>query len=63
MTLEEYKERMKITQCGRYTELDVKCPECGKNLFRDNQIVLTSYPPKHRLECMNCGFATSVYGQ
>ena len=60
MTLEEYREQMKITQHGKYTKIDVECPKCGERLYRDNSIVLTTYPPQHRLECFNCKFTTTV---
>lgn len=37
------------------TKVDVACPECGKQLWRRNDIVLTSHPAKYQYEC-ECGW-------
>lgn len=37
------------------TKVDVACPECGKQLWRRNDIVLTSYPAQYQYEC-DCGW-------
>lgn len=37
------------------TRVDVACPECGKQLWRRNDIVLTSYPAQYQYEC-DCGW-------
>lgn len=37
------------------TLTDIECPKCGKNLYRINNVVLTTYPPQHRYEC-ECGW-------
>ena len=38
----------------KYSKTDIKCPECGEDIYIDNTIVLTSNPPKHRYICRNC---------
>ena len=39
-----------------YTPIDVECPKCGKNIWRNNQIVLASIPPKYEYVCLECGW-------
>lgn len=36
------------------TQVDVKCPKCGKKIWRRNDITLTSYPAQYQYEC-ECG--------
>ena len=36
-------------------KVNVACPECGKQLWRRNDIILTSYPPQYKYEC-ECGW-------
>lgn len=42
------------------TQVDVECPVCGRKLWRRNDIVLTTYPPKYRYEC-DCGWWGSAF--
>ena len=56
-TWEEYINEDIYGECGeRYTPVDVKCPECGKHLYKRTDIVLTSYPPQYQYECKECGW-------
>ena len=34
---------------------DIQCPVCGQYIYRRNDIVLTSNPPKRQYEC-RCGW-------
>ena len=34
---------------------DIICPECGRNIYMDKTMVLTSYPEKYRYWC-SCGW-------
>lgn len=34
---------------------DVDCPKCGRKIYLDNTIILTSYPEKYRYWCP-CGW-------
>lgn len=45
-----------------YTQVPGKCPYCDAHLvFRNNLIVLTSYPPKHQYTCKGCGKGWSAF--
>lgn len=35
---------------------DIECPECGHFLYKRTDIVLSSYPPKYKYECPECGW-------
>lgn len=46
---------------GRYTEMAVECPNCGASLFRDNLVVLSTYPPMHKYICKKCEWVGHTY--
>lgn len=39
----------------RRHKTDIDCPECGKKIYRRDDIVLASNPPKYQYEC-DCGW-------
>ena len=44
------------------THIKGKCPFCGKEtVVRNNQKILTSYPPQLEYECTSCGQVWSAY--
>ena len=36
-------------------ETNIECPDCGRNIYLDTSIVLTSYPAKYYYWCV-CGW-------
>lgn len=36
-------------------ETDIECPKCGRKIFFDSTIILTTYPEKYRYWC-SCGW-------
>jgi len=43
---------------GRYN--GIKCPECGHELIDpEPNMVLFSYPPRTRVECLECNFKST----
>lgn len=58
MKWEEFKQQRlaMITNFHRLTPTDVECPECGEFLYRDDSVVLATYPAQHRYECKKCGW-------
>ena len=54
ITWEEYQKRQVINT--DYTITNILCPECGELLYRYDKMVLTTYPPQHRYECLKCGW-------
>jgi ribosomal protein S27AE len=39
-----------------YQCTNIACPKCGQELvYTDPEILLTSIPPKKRVNCPNCG--------
>lgn len=36
-------------------QTDIECPRCGRNVYLDKSIVLTSYPEKYLYWC-SCGW-------
>lgn len=44
------------------THISGKCPHCGKEtVVRNNQKILTSYPPQLEYKCTSCGSVWSEY--
>ena len=44
------------------THIKGKCPHCGKEtVVRNNQKILTSYPPQLEYKCTSCGQVWSAY--
>lgn len=39
---------------------DIPCPKCGKNIYLNNLIVLSSIPPKYSYWC-TCGWAGCAF--
>ena len=39
---------------------DIECPECGRNIYFNSSIILTSYPPKYQYWC-SCGWTGSSH--
>ena len=33
---------------------DIECPECGEYLYKNTLMVLCTYPPQYRYECIEC---------
>ena len=47
-----------IPQSKGQIETDIECPKCGRNVYLDNTIILTSYPAKYCYWC-SCGWSGS----
>lgn len=43
-----------------YIETNIKCPICGRNMYFDNTVVLTSCPPQYKYMC-KCGWRGFSY--
>ena len=56
MKWEDYKKRELPTELFvNRVQTDIECPKCGRKVWKRNDIVLTSYPPKYQYEC-DCGW-------
>lgn len=53
----EAEHALKLAAAEKWQITDIACPECGDPLYKDTTVVLTTYPPKSRYECKQCGFA------
>ena len=38
-----------------FRPVNAKCSKCGSQLYIDDSIVLTSYPPMYQYYCKECG--------
>lgn len=58
ITYEEYQKihQQDINMDQISFPIGVKCPNCDSELYRDHSIVYTTYPPKYRYFCANCGW-------
>lgn len=41
-------------------QTDIECPECGRQIYLDTTIVLTSYPCKYKYWC-SCGWSGTAH--
>ena len=45
-----------------FSHVKGKCPRCGKEqVYRNNKIVLTSYPAQNQYKCLACGNVWSAH--
>ena len=44
-----------------WIQTEVECPKCGKFLYKNMSLVLTSYPPKYQYKCSNCKWFQTGY--
>jgi hypothetical protein len=55
ITLEEHNKR--ATQINHTGGNGIACPNCGSELFDNNDsLVLTSYPPQYLIFCRECNY-------
>lgn len=40
---------------SRQVLTDIECPKCGRRIYLDDTVVLTTYPPQYRYWC-SCGW-------
>ena len=59
----EWNVYSKSMPCAIFTgkeQVNVKCPICGKLIYRRTDIVLTTYPAKYQYEC-ECGWRGTAF--
>lgn len=56
MTWEEFLDTPVDTYFTGQTQTDIECPECGRKVYFDSTITLTSYPAKYKYWCA-CGWS------
>ena len=45
---------------GDWIETEIECPECGKKIYKQYGIVLTSSPPQYKYSC-KCGWSGTAF--
>lgn len=55
MTWEEFLNENIESPYNGQIRTDIKCPECGRDIYLNNTIILTSYPGKYAYWC-SCGW-------
>ena len=60
MNWEEYRNKNNNYSTNRYQLIEVECPCCGQYIYKDLQVVLTSFPPKCKYICKNCNWQGSA---
>ena len=41
---------------SQYELTNIRCPQCGQLIYKDNSKVLTSLPPQHEYVCKACNW-------
>ena len=39
----------------QWVKVNAKCSKCGGQLYKNNYLVLTSWPEQHQYKCEDCG--------
>ena len=47
MTWEELLDNSNIVDLNGQVKTNIECPKCGRPIYLDNTIILTSYPAKY----------------
>lgn len=55
MMWEEFLDHSVDTEYNGQRKTDIQCPKCGRNIYIDLTVVLTSYPCKYHYWC-TCGW-------
>ena len=55
MTWEELLNEDISSSFNGQVQTDISCPKCGRKIYLDNTIILTSYPEKYVYWC-SCGW-------
>ena len=55
MTWEEFLNEDISSSYNGQVQTDIPCPKCGRNIYLDTTIILTSYPGKYGYWC-SCGW-------
>lgn len=42
----------------RKEKTNIVCPKCGNLIYKICDVVFTSYPPKYKYECEECGWSS-----
>lgn len=54
ITWDEYVEQMPL-HVNMRQKTNILCPDCGRYIYRDMSVVLTTYPPQYYYNC-ECGW-------
>lgn len=46
---------------GKFTPVEIACPKCGSSIYRNDGIILASYPPMRQYKCVECGWFDITY--
>lgn len=55
MTWEELLDNSNAVNLNGQVKTNIECPKCGRPIYLDNTIILTSYPAKYSYWCA-CGW-------
>lgn len=56
MTWDEFLNKNISNSYNGQIQTDIECPECGRKIYYDSTIILTTYPAKFHYWC-SCGWS------
>lgn len=60
MTWDEFLDKDISTKYNGQIKTDIECPECGRKIYYNSTIMLTSYPAKYSYWC-SCGWSGAAH--
>lgn len=60
MTWDELLSMDVASKYNGQVRTDIQCPQCGRYIYLDNTMILTSFPAKYRYWC-SCGWTDCAH--
>lgn len=62
MTWDEFLDKNTFDKYNGQIKTDIECPKCGRKIYFDKTVVLTTYPEKYKYWCA-CGWCDTAYAR
>ena len=46
---------------ANHTRVEIACPQYGSAIYRHENLIIATYPPKRQYSCIECGWIGASY--